>query len=499
MTGAHDPLRRALPLGLLAALVVLFMAPAARADDASAAAAAATGAAIAEQAQPTNVNVSVRVDSPGENGSVTQVNSAGGTSAAGVDGASAAGAASASATGAQAAPANVNVSVRVGSSGNDGAVTQTNTTGGAAAAGAGQAGAASTSAPTTGGATSPAAAASDQGASTPAAAASNDPAPPAQKDTPPPASHDGSAASASSSFASAPGVSVSDKGASVLDVVSATEDTARTPAAGASSNGASTPAASASSAGASTPAANASADGASAAGLPDNWTWVWNWSGACTSAPTGAPRSGWTWIWNWTCDDGGQSGPASPPGSGHQDPKDGTPATVLDTPATPADGSPVAMGAPSLGAATPHRGGRHGSHGSGRAAAPASQVLGATAGAPLTATLIDFTQIGVARHTPQARTASPAAHATPARERGRRGGIGTGGGKAPASPFDPDPTTPLVAGSSASGGGSGFVLLLVIALLGAVSLLDPAGLSTRVATAALHGRDRGHRRIDRPG
>jgi hypothetical protein len=157
------------------------------------------------------------------------------------------------------------------------------------------------------------------------------------------------------------------------------------------------------------------------------------------------------------------------------------------------------MGAPSLGAATAHRGGGHGSDGSGSSVAPASQVLGATAGAPLTSTLIDFTQIGVARPAPQARPASPAAHAAPARERGRRGGVGTGGGQLPASPFDPDPTTPLVAGTSASGGGSGFVLFLVIALLGAVSLLDPAGLSTRVATAALQGRDQGHRRIDRPG
>jgi hypothetical protein len=490
MTGVHDPLRRALPLGLLAALVVFSTAPTARADDASAAAAAATGAVIAQQAQPANVNVSVRVDSPGENGSVTQVNSAGGTSAAGVDGASAADAASASATGAQAAPANVNVSVRVGSSGNDGAVTQTNTTGGAAAAG--------TSSSTAGGATSPAAAASDQGASTPAATASNDPAPPA-KDTPASASHDEPAASASGSSASAPGVTVSDKGASVLDVVSTTQDAARTPASSASNSGASTPAASASSAGASTPAANASSDGASAAGIPDNWTWVWNWSGACTAAPTGAPRSGWTWVWNWTCDDGGQPGPASPPGSGQQDPQDGTPATVLDTPAAPADASPVAMGGPSLGTATAQRGGRDRSHGPGASGAAASQVLGATAGAPLTSTQIDFTQIGVARPAPQARAASPAAQATPARERGRRGGLGTGGGKLPASPFDPDPTTPLAAGTASSGGGTGFVLLLVIALLGAVSLADPAGLTTRVATAIHRGLVGGDRRIDRPG
>src|SRR5919197_3089413 len=140
MAGVHDPLRRAHWVGALVALVVLAMAPTAWADDPSAAAAAATGAAIAEQAQPANVNVSVRVDSAGDNGAVTQTNgagasAAGGASATGTDGASAAGGVSASATGAQAGPANVNVSVRVNSPGNDGAVTQSNTAGGTAAAG----------------------------------------------------------------------------------------------------------------------------------------------------------------------------------------------------------------------------------------------------------------------------------------------------------------------------------------------------------------------------
>ena len=74
MAGVHDLLRRSALLGALVAAVVFLMAPAARADDASAAVAAATGAAVAEQAQPANVNVSVRVDSPGENGTVAQAN-----------------------------------------------------------------------------------------------------------------------------------------------------------------------------------------------------------------------------------------------------------------------------------------------------------------------------------------------------------------------------------------------------------------------------------------
>jgi hypothetical protein len=63
----------------------------------------------------------------------------------------------------------------------------------------------------------------------------------------------------------------------------------------------------------------------------------------------------------------------------------------------------------------------------------------------------------------------------------------------------PDPVAPLLAGSAAGGGGTGFVLLLTMALLAAVSLADPAGLSWRVATATRSVRDRIVRRIDRPG
>jgi hypothetical protein len=95
------------------------------------------------------------------------------------------------------------------------------------------------------------------------------------------------------------------------------------------------------------------------------------------------------------------------------------------------------------------------------------------------------------------RNASPAARANPVRERGRRGGAS--GPSGPQRPFGPDPTVPLIAGSGSSGGGTGFVLLLTMALLAAVSLLDPAGLSTRVATASRSGLDRIVRRIDRPG
>jgi hypothetical protein len=104
--------------------------------------------------------------------------------------------------------------------------------------------------------------------------------------------------------------------------------------------------------------------------------------------------------------------------------------------------------------------------------------------------------IGVARPSaPRAHAAPPVTRATPVRERDRRGG--KGGGNRP-DPFAPDPTTPLVA-SGSSAGSSGFVLLLLMALVAAVTLFDPAGLGQRVAAAVTSGVDRIARRIDRPG
>jgi hypothetical protein len=69
---------------------------------------------------------------------------------------------------------------------------------------------------------------------------------------------------------------------------------------------------------------------------------------------------------------------------------------------------------------------------------------------------------------------------------------------APPTPFAPDPATPLLAGG-ASGSVTAFALILMLALLAAVSLLDPAGLGTRVATAGRNGRQRIARRLERPG
>jgi hypothetical protein len=67
------------------------------------------------------------------------------------------------------------------------------------------------------------------------------------------------------------------------------------------------------------------------------------------------------------------------------------------------------------------------------------------------------------------------------------------------TPPPPDlPTSPVSAGG-VGGGGSGLALLLVLGLLAAVTLLDPAGLGPRVAAAAGHGLDRMARRLERPG
>jgi len=164
----------------------------------------------------------------------------------------------------------------------------------------------------------------------------------------------------------------------------------------------------------------------------------------------------------------------------------------MDTPAAPAADSPLLAGASND--ATPL------THGSARSSngtrtPPPAQGSPAITGAPASLFISPASSGAPSILPPRARASSPAAQVTPARERGRRGG--TGGGD-PRSPFGPDPTSPLVA-TGASGGSSGFVLILLLALAAAVTLLDPAGLSQRVAAAAAHGRDRIARRIDRPG
>lgn len=110
--------------------------------------------ATAAQDTPTNTNVAVRVGSPGDIGTIDQSNSAqsgataGGTGATDTPPATTGNGASSTAAAdvSQTTPANTNVDVRVGSSGDSGPVTQTNSSqasAGAASAGAGSASATS--------------------------------------------------------------------------------------------------------------------------------------------------------------------------------------------------------------------------------------------------------------------------------------------------------------------------------------------------------------------
>jgi hypothetical protein len=171
---------------------------------------------------------------------------------------------------------------------------------------------------------------------------------------------------------------------------------------------------------------------------------------------------------------------------------DATPIAVPDSPAAPALDPPLALAPAAHPRATSRSTG-------GTAVGPPPPPAGLSATSAVDAAQLFHSfpvPTGVAHLAPRVRSASPAARANPVRERGRRGGADPSG---PQSPFAPDPVVPLIAGSAAGGGGTGFVLLLTMALLAAVSLADPAGLSWRVATATRSVRDRIVRRIDRPG
>jgi len=85
----------------------------------------ANAGANSTQLDPTNINASIRILSPGDNDQVSQSNNASAVAAAGAQGAEATALPQATAT--QADPHNINVSIRVGSPGNDAAVTQQNT------------------------------------------------------------------------------------------------------------------------------------------------------------------------------------------------------------------------------------------------------------------------------------------------------------------------------------------------------------------------------------
>jgi hypothetical protein len=186
-------------------------------------------------------------------------------------------------------------------------------------------------------------------------------------------------------------------------------------------------------------------------------------------------------------------GPAGTPG-GDPDPSIGAPVTVSDTPAAPAADLPLlpSSSQPPHATRSGHGSSSSSSSGGTRMAPPRD---GTPTHGLASSLFVPPAPTGVTRApAPRAQAAPPAARATPVRERGRRGG----GGGDHRAPFGPDPTTPLVA-SGASGGSSGFVLILLLALAAAVVLLDPAGLSMRVAAAVARGPDRTDRRIDRPG
>jgi hypothetical protein len=104
----------------------------------------AGGQADAESGQttPSNLNVSVRVSSAGDNGQVTQENAANAQAAAGGPGSSGSamlGDAASNADSTQSNPQNVNLSVRVGSPGDDASIDQTNSASAVAAGSAGTA------------------------------------------------------------------------------------------------------------------------------------------------------------------------------------------------------------------------------------------------------------------------------------------------------------------------------------------------------------------------
>ena len=79
-----------------------------------------------QQGHAVELNIAVRVNSPGADGDVSQSNYVAANAAAGVDD-GAAGTGTATATADQPSPSNVNVSVRIASPGSSGAVAQTNT------------------------------------------------------------------------------------------------------------------------------------------------------------------------------------------------------------------------------------------------------------------------------------------------------------------------------------------------------------------------------------
>lgn len=233
-----------------------------------------------------------------------------------------------------------------------------------------------------------------------------------------------------------------------------------------------------SSAPASSPAAKAAA--------PDV-VFHWTWTSACgVSTPRSVELD-----WKWSCDQAQAATvvptavPALP----------GLPAL----PVLPVAGDPVPMALPVVlreqvpvpfvvPVATGH----------GQAGAPpavlSAAVAHAAAGGPWLPAFAPPITFRATRTVP-APTGAPAA--APSRHH-----AGTGArrpGPAPISPDIPLPPVALVVASAGGGSGISFVLLLALALLGAVALSGPAGPAMRLASAIQRQRGLGGRRLERPG
>ena len=181
----------------------------------------------------------------------------------------------------------------------------------------------------------------------------------------------------------------------------------------------------------------------SAPGVPDTWTWVRNSTGACLTAPTGAPRAGWNWVWNWSC--AGDAGRAAAPPQAPRPCRAWTrrPSRCPDTPAPPPADTAVALARRRAGAHAPRPG---------PAARRRPAAAPAPAAGPVNATPLFFAP------RPQQRSAPrpPGAHPLRRPRAPLQCASAVGGRRrrpcGPRSPVHPRPTVPLLAGSSASGG-----------------------------------------------
>ena len=249
--------------------------------------AAASASATATQSAPGNINISVRVGSPGEDGAVSQENTAAAQSGSSGEpsGSQDSGTAASSSAASQSQPTNVNVSVRVNSPGDNGPVSQQNT--GSAASNAG----------TTPDPAPSAAGQGDQyhdGDGQYQPAQGQDAAP----DQAPTASNEPGAGSDATGDDDGPAASDDDS----EGAAAASDDTAASP--------------------------ESEEDDAG------TWNWTWNWD--CTTAPnwseilvpgTTPENFTWNWTWNWDCGDPDEEPDDTPSSSGSNSPPENNSST----------------------------------------------------------------------------------------------------------------------------------------------------------------------------